>query len=166
MNAKLDSIRLGAYVITFRRPGVLRATLQEILRQTRPPDKILIIDNGDCEETRAVAKELGADYHAFPENAGPAGASEYALSRLAQEGFDWLYWGDDDDPPRSENLFERILTHAVEAPPDVAGFGEVGARFNWKVGEIYRIADAELHGLVDCDYIGGGQQFFLRGEVR
>lgn len=160
-----SSFTLGAYVITFRRPEVLKNTLSALLEQTRPPDTIIVVDNGNCPETRQIAEELKLPYYPL-DNLGPAGASEFAIGHLAQQGHDWIYWGDEDNPPQSSDIFEHLLRVAHSAPSDVAGVGEVGARFDWSKGEITRLRNDELlPGPVEVDYIGGGQQFFLRASV-
>ena len=159
-------VRLGAFVITFRRPEVLRSTLKLILGQTYPPDRVLVVDNGDCSDSKEIASELGLAYHSFPENRGPAGAAEYATRRLADEGYDWIYWGDEDNPPLFDDIFERIMRGAVSAPSDVAGLGEVGARFDWSRGIITRPPTSELEApFIEVDYIAGNSQLILRREV-
>ena len=53
-------------VITLRRAELLRNTLAALQRQTRPPDEVVIVDNGPVGETEKVAREAGARYVAEP----------------------------------------------------------------------------------------------------
>jgi glycosyltransferase involved in cell wall biosynthesis len=161
-------MRFASFVTTFNRPERLRRTLEITLAQTPPPDRLLVIDNGDP----GVAERVVADfpdprvaYHAMGENTGPAGAAAYGLERLAAEGFDWIGWGDDDTPPKTADAFERLLRLAAGGPADLGGVGAVGARFDWRRGELVRLADAELAGVIEVDAIGGGLQLILRREA-
>lgn len=160
--------RFGAFLTTCNRPDRLRRALEKTLAQTRPPELLLVIDNGDPGIVEpAVADLLGPRvvYHSMGENAGPAGASAYALERLAGLGFDWIGWGDDDTPPKTPDTLERLLRLAESAPPDVGGVGAVGARFDWRRGELVRLADHELSGVIEVDGIGSGLQLVTRREL-
>lgn len=158
-------MRFGAFVMTFNRPDILRSTLRSILEQTQAPERILVVDNGEAGLTLPVVQEFDAalvTYHSMGENTGPAGATAYALRRLAQEQFDWIYWVDDDDPPPASDTLERLLRLAeAHAAADLGGVGMVGSRFDWRVGEMRRLHDDELTGVIDVDVIAGNQQLIL-----
>lgn len=158
--------RLGAFVVTHRRPEALAATLGVLLAQTRPPETVLVVDNGADEATRRAVAAAGPAvlYRAAGDNLGPAGAAALALAWLGEQGFELVLWGDDDDPPRQPDDLERLLALlAADAAGDVAGVGAVGARWDWRRGELVRLPDAELlAGPVEVDAIGGGQQLLLR----
>jgi GT2 family glycosyltransferase len=161
-------IRLGAFITTLNRPAVLRRTLELLQAQSRRPDHILVIDNGSSHATRDVVAGFPSSwvsYHGMTENVGPAGAAAYALERLTREGYDWIYWGDDDDPPGSSDTIERLLTIATSAPEDTAAIGAVGAAWDWTTGETRRLPDEALTGLISVDVVGGGQQLILRSEA-
>jgi GT2 family glycosyltransferase len=161
-------MKLGGFVITFNRPAILAETISMILEQTRRPDWLLVVDNGNSAATQKVVEQYSdrrVAYQSMQENIGPAGASAYALKRLASEGYDWIYWGDEDDPPLFPDTLERIFKIATTADPDVAGIGAVGAWFDWKKGESARLPDEALHGIICVDDIGGNSQFVTRREV-
>ncbi|MCI0415442.1 glycosyltransferase [bacterium] len=161
-------MRVAACFTTFNRPAVLKKTLEQILRQTRPPDSVLVVDNGNLEETRTVVEQLagsGLIYHPMEKNVGPAGASALAFRKLSQQGFDWIYWGDDDDPPQFPDTLERVLDIAKQSSSDVAGVGAVGALFDWRTGESVRLSDYALKGVVDVDTIGGNSHLVLRSAA-
>ncbi len=162
-------MRFGAFVITFNRSQILKQTLEQIFLQTRPPDSILVVDNGNSRETKEIVETFSRNgsvrYHPMEENVGPAGAAAYAIGRLASEGYDWIYWGDEDDPPRFPETLKRVLTVAENADTDIAGVGAVGALFSWRTGESVRLSDESLKGNVSVDTIGGNSQFILRKEA-
>lgn len=156
---------LAAFVMTWHRPRVLRATLEALLAQTLPPERILVVDNGAEAETAAVAAAFGqgVGYAAMPDNLGPAGAAAFGLERLAAEGHDWIYWGDDDNPPRTPDTLERLLALPTrDGGEKVGGVGAVGTRWDWRRGRFERLRDDELAGILEVDSIAGGQHLVLR----
>jgi glycosyltransferase involved in cell wall biosynthesis len=161
-------MRFGAFVITYHRPKVLADTLRRLLEQSRVPDLILVVDNGASVETEQAVASFNKDlivYHAMPENLGPAGAAAYALHWLVEQGYDWIYWGDEDDPPWFPDVFERLLhlVHNIDAT--VAAVGAVGAKFDWQIGESVRLPDQALTGVVEIDTIGGNSQMIICKEA-
>jgi glycosyltransferase involved in cell wall biosynthesis len=161
-------MRLGAFVTTLNRPFRLRRTLEAMLSQTRPPDHVLVVDNGRSNETQKVVAAFPhtwITYHAMSENVGPAGAAAYSIDRLSRQAYDWIYWGDDDDPPSSSDTFERLLEVASSAGEDTGAVGAVGAMWDWSAGKTRRLPDEALSGVISVDTIGGGQQFILRKEM-
>lgn len=159
------STRLGAFVMTRNRPHFLMKTLQLLSSQSRPPDHILVIDNGPSEQTAAIVSAFSPSlvgYHAMHENVGPAGAAAYALERLSEEKYDWIYWGDDDDPPASSDTIERLMKVAETADANVGAVGAVGSKWDWDKGEIRRLPDHLLKGVLDVDMIAGNQQLIVR----
>lgn len=159
--------RFGAFVITYRRPDALCRTLEALLGQTRPPDRVLVIDNGGGG-ARAVAAALGngcLETVVPGENLGPAGAAEMGLASLAGEGCEWIAWVDDDDPPQERRAFERLLAVADAGGPDLAGAGAFGARWDWRRGRPVRLADAELAGTVEVDLLGGSAHPVFRAAA-
>src|SRR5690349_18373259 len=94
-----DSVRFAGFIMTYERPGIILDTIGRVLAQTRPPEKLLIVDNSESSETKKLIEHLNDNriqYFAVGYNAGPAGAAKIGLQKLAEGGFDWIYWGDDD----------------------------------------------------------------------
>lgn len=160
-------MQLGAFIITFNRPHILKQTIDCLLQQSRPPDFILVVDNGQAQETVKVLRQFPAariGHHPLGDNLGPAAAEAFGLQWLSEQGYDWLYWVDDDNPPQTPDTLERLLHLAARVEPqaDVAGLAAVGQSFDWVRGEIRRLPDDRLTGPVEVDVIGGNCQFILR----
>ena len=51
-------MRLGAFVLTYNRPEALAASIAAIMGQTRPPDLLCIVDNGDPRTDCGGDREL------------------------------------------------------------------------------------------------------------
>jgi GT2 family glycosyltransferase len=162
-------MKFGTFVMTYNRPAILQKTLQAIANQSVTPDLVLVVDNGDAPETKRVADNfatLPVRYHSMGENTGPAGAAAFGLEWLVNEGFDWIYWVDDDDPPVFKETLERLLKLAChDESTKIGGVGSVGSRFNWSVGEEERFPDSALQGTLDVDSIGGNQQMILSSKM-
>lgn len=155
-------------LVTFRRRRSLADTLTRILSQTRPPDRLLVIDNESSPATRSVVGQFSDRfcsvdicYLGTPENLGSAGGwafgIEKALERAGDE--DWILPLDDDNPPQSATEIQTLADSAErirDTKPNLAGVGVVGARFNWRTGFITRVPDHELDGTVEVDFLGTG----------
>ena len=162
-------MRFAVFVMTYRRPEILGKTIVSLLGQTVQPEKILIIDNDPSFSAKAVAEKLTTfpiAYHSTGSNTGPAGAAAIGLKILAQEGYDWIGWMDDDDPPVFSDSFEKLLSLAQQH--DNCGcVGAVGHHFNVKTGLINRVADHELEGegSIAVDNIAGGMCKIVSANV-
>jgi glycosyltransferase involved in cell wall biosynthesis len=107
MNTPLISI--SVVIPTYNRLRYLPATLASILAQTRPPDEIIIVDDGSQDGTRAYCEKL-AEVEArlryiYQDNAGPALARNRGIE-LAQGEF--IKFVDSDDQLAPECL-EQLL---------------------------------------------------------
>lgn len=74
--------------------------------------KILVVDNSESDVTKEAIEKLGyenLEYYRVGYNSGPAGGSKIGLEKLSAEGYDWIYWGDDNNPPRDETVFRRFF---------------------------------------------------------
>lgn len=155
-----DPPRLSGVLVTFRRPQILRRTLELLAAQTRPLDALVVVDNaGDPEVQRLVDATPGAVY-VVGDNIGPAGGialgTQHVLAGARDD--DWIITLDDDDPPPEPETLERLLAFACEmADRDrrTAAVGNDGVRFDFRRGRVTTIADTELDGAVPVDAIGG-----------
>jgi GT2 family glycosyltransferase len=146
----------------------LAQTLAALLAQSYPPAWIAVVDNGadaaTAEVCRAWPREV-VTYLPMAENLGPAGGAAAGLQAAAAAGYDWIYWGDDDDPPRTRDTLARLAALAAGSGADVAAVGAVGAVWDWRRGAMVRLADSALHGVVEVDVIAGGSQLLVRRAV-
>ena len=111
-----------------------------------PPEKLLIVDNSFSNITQDLVKKINLPnlyYHKVGYNSGPAGAAAIGLKILSDEGYDWIYWGDDDDPPYFKNTFEILIEMAIQSN-QVGCVGSVGQFLNFKTGFIKRVPDSYL----------------------
>ncbi len=161
-------MKLGAFVLTYNRPDAVERSIETLLSQTRPPDRLLVVENGDPEPTAGIVKRFADQrlvLEATGQNLGSAGGTAYGYRWLYEHGFDLLYCGDDDNPPRTPDTVEQLFNLLQRADTDVGGTGCVGARWNWSRGELERLSDEALEGVIEVDFIGGDHKQLLRREV-
>lgn len=161
--------RFAAFIMTYERAEILHETLDKILRQSLPPDKIVVVDNSASDVTEKMIYDFHPKvvYHRMGYNAGPAGAAYTGLSMLAAEGYKWIYWGDDDDPPPAEDTFERLIRLAESYEGKCGQVGMVGHRFNRFTSTFARTTNDELHRSrsISVDSIGGNQCKIISGDA-
>jgi rhamnopyranosyl-N-acetylglucosaminyl-diphospho-decaprenol beta-1,3/1,4-galactofuranosyltransferase len=97
---------ISAVVATYNRKALLRQCLDALLNQTRPPDRIIVVDNA-C--TDGTADMLNSDYPTIdvvtlPHNAGSSGGLHAGMSHATQRDCDWLWIMDDDAEPQQDAL--------------------------------------------------------------
>ena len=160
---------LGAFLVTFARQHMLEDTVRKILAQTRRPEVLLIVDNEASEATRELIEKIDDPilvYEAMPSNLGSAGGTSHGFETVAAQGYDWVYCGDDDNPPRTTDTIERLMTVVEAESGDVGGIGAGGSRWIDEIGELRRIPDEDLKGkILDVGHIGAGFQCIMRGEA-
>ncbi len=164
-----NHLRFAAFVMTYKRPDQLKKTIEKLFEQTIVPEKVLIVDNDSSKEGKIVAdkfSDLPVAYHSAGYNSGPAGAAKIGLQLLAEEGYNWIAWIDDDDPPVFNDTFETLLNLA-KSNIHCGCVGVVGHRFNRNKGLIIRISDEELegNGTVEVDNIAGGMCKIVNSKV-
>ena len=67
--------------------AALPNTLQSLLAQTRPPDRVVVVDGGSADDTVPAARRLGPDVLTVPGRGrgGPVGTEDELGSRPAGE---------------------------------------------------------------------------------
>jgi glycosyltransferase involved in cell wall biosynthesis len=176
--ASLPPERLIGILVTHRRPLALREHLVRLAGQTRELDSLIVVDNAPSPENKQIVTASGAaaaaqvTYAPMPDNLGPAGGIASGMRAVlgTEQDEAWCVLLDDDDPPMRDDLFEHLLTFAGTCTTDdnkVGMVGMTGTRFDADAGQLVRLADHELAGPVDVDYVAGGQIPLIRvGAIR
>ena len=105
-------------MVTYNRKELLRECVQALLAQTRPADKILILNNASTDGTPEL---LAAEFPAsdfpqiqvrhLPQNIGGAGGFHEGLKQTYGEEFDWMWLMDDDTIAEPDALSELFAAH-------------------------------------------------------
>jgi rhamnopyranosyl-N-acetylglucosaminyl-diphospho-decaprenol beta-1,3/1,4-galactofuranosyltransferase len=106
-------------LVTFNRKDLLIECVRALLRQTRPVDCILIVDNGSTDGTLALLESTGltreplVQVHQEPRNLGGAGGFASGMKRAFEAGYDWA-WLMDDDAEAAQDALAEALSHEQE----------------------------------------------------
>jgi glycosyltransferase involved in cell wall biosynthesis len=160
--------KFAAFIVTFNRPDILMDTIAKCLDQTRPPDKLLIVDNNDNDITKNKLAQLYPNvvHLMVGHNSGFAGGGNIGLETLAKEGYEWILWADDNDPPYTNDTFEKLLQLADSYEGNCGQVGVVGHKINTRTGLLRRTTNEELENgeYLEVDTIGGGMIKVIKGE--
>ena len=162
-------MKFGGFIITYQRTQVLLSTIDKLFSQSFAPQHLWIIDNSKDKETEQVINEKNDSrltYVRMGKNVGPAGAAAKGLELCGKAGLDWIYWGDDNDPPFRQDCFERLL--AIRDQNHFCGIlGAVGQFFDRKKGKILRVQSRllEKKPWIEVDYVAGNMSMLVSGEV-
>ena len=164
-----ESLNFAAFIMTYQRVSTLEATINALLNQTYPPQKILIVDNDSDKSAEVLLSKFSnilVEYHPVGYNSGPAGAAKIGLEILSAEGYKWIAWIDDDDPPIYNDTFEILLKKA-ELTDNCGCVGVVGQFFNKGNGLMVRVSDDELegNGVLEVDNIAGNMCKIINADV-
>jgi glycosyltransferase involved in cell wall biosynthesis len=157
--------KLVGVLCTYRRPEAAIHFLDVLEAQDRPPDLVVVVDNGhdDDERLRVQTEQdrwsFTTRYRSPGANLGPAGAFALAHSELAGElgPEDLVLHLDDDDPPPQAGLLGQLLAaleRAAQADPRVAGIGLSGGRLGPRTGLIAPVTGTPA--LEPVDHLHGG----------
>lgn len=108
-------MRVLAHIHTLNDADVIEHLLDALRCQTRPPDAIVIIDNGSTDGTldRAFAENVAIVRNS--ENEGTSGAVQRGLSHALLHEFDWTWIFDADSVPEPDVL-ENLLAFFDRLP--------------------------------------------------
>ncbi len=161
-------MKFAAFIVTYKRPDTASDSIKRLFHQSVAPKEVVVIDN-DPDQSASVLENLDGlpvRYVAVGSNSGAAGGAAKGLQVLAEEGYDWISWIDDDDPPIFEDVYERLLQLA--AGQERCGcVGIIGQQFNSSTGIISRFPDAALNGegALEVGTIAGGMIKIVSGHL-
>ena len=107
-------MRILAAIVTYNRMALLERCVDHVLSQTRPPDRLLVINNSSPDGTVDMLERKGVDYVTQP-NLGSAGGWARAIDEADRGGFDAVWLMDDDGYP------DRRALEFLEAELEKAG---------------------------------------------
>lgn len=105
---------IAAVVVTYNRLELLKSSINGLLNQTKPLDKIIVINNSSTDGTEEWLLELAAHETKIQvitqENTGSSGGQYTGALTAYNSGFDWI-WLMDDDVVVSNNCLENMLPY-------------------------------------------------------
>lgn len=103
-----------AVVVTRHRSELLADSLKVIAAQSRPPDHLVVVDNGPDRPARDVVAGCPLPYTYLVSHRNLGGAGGFALGMLhaLALGAGWVWLADDDGRPADETVLATLLAEA------------------------------------------------------
>jgi rhamnopyranosyl-N-acetylglucosaminyl-diphospho-decaprenol beta-1,3/1,4-galactofuranosyltransferase len=103
-----------AVVVTRHRRDLLADSLKVIAAQSRPPDHVIVVDNGPDQPARDVVEAcpVPTTYLASHHNLGGAGGFALGMLHALAMGASWVWLADDDGRPADESVLATLLAEA------------------------------------------------------
>ncbi len=141
-----------AVIVTHRRPDTLADSLNAIVSQTRPPDHLIVVDNGDDPAVAELVagQPVPATYLGSQRNLGGAGGFALGMLHALAMGADWIWLADDDGRPGDSGVLATLLDCAerhglAEVSPMVCDLADPDRlAFPLRRGVVWRRRVAEL----------------------
>ncbi|GGL71772.1 glycosyltransferase family 2 protein [Wenxinia marina] len=103
-----------AIVPTYNRAALMVDCIDSLLEQSRPPDRVLVVDDGSTDDTVERLRSYASRIHFVTQkNSGKSAALNHGLSVVGQTDYIWIC--DDDDIADRLGL-ERLLDCAMGHP--------------------------------------------------
>lgn len=145
-----------AVIVTYNRKELLGENIRMLLRQTRPFDKIFIIDNCSTDGTADYLLDNGwKDCEPFvyiktDSNIGGAGGFYSGTRAAFDAGADWIVLMDDDGRMADEHTLELLYASAIRFYNEGRGNKKLflntlvqqGNQLSFKIRNMYTVEDA------------------------
>ncbi|MCX6875052.1 MAG: glycosyltransferase [Verrucomicrobia bacterium] len=128
-------ISIAAVFATMNRAAAAVGCVRALAAQTRPPEWVVVADNGSTDDTVAAMEAMNSlpfelVVHRMPENRGNAGGVEAAMDLAMARGAAAVWILDDDSWPRAgalAALLEKpwdpmVVRHALQIDPQTGRF--------------------------------------------
>lgn len=141
-----------AVVVTHRRAELLAASLGVLSAQTRPVDRIIVVDNAAEDEVAELvaAQPVPTTYLPSKTNLGGAGGFALGMLHALSLGASWVWLADDDGRPEGPEVLATLLDCAqrrglAEVSPVVADLADPERlAFPLRRGLVWRRLRSEL----------------------
>lgn len=111
-----NPVTVSVVVSTYNRSQYLAEALASILDQTRPPDEVIVVDDGSTDATPDILRSFGARIHCIRiPNGGKAAALNMAIPQAAGSHI-WIF--DDDDVALPDSLARQLAFLAAHPQVD------------------------------------------------
>lgn len=119
--------RIACVIPTYNRRNEVECCLRALLGQTRPLDRIFVVDNASVDGTQEMVRERfphNVTLIRLEENTGSAGGFYEGLRAAYLAGYDWI-WAMDNDAEPAPNALEELVKSPGFADPRVGLLGSL-----------------------------------------
>lgn len=135
-------MRVTAVLVAYNRRELLREALDALAAQSRPVDRLIVVDNASTDGSTEVAEEMltgwgdRARLLKLSSNTGGAGGFAVGIAAaVAEEHTDWVWVMDDDTVPGPDALAGALATHERYRSFGQDDLAIMGSRVVWTDGE-------------------------------
>ncbi len=110
---------IAAVVVTYNRKDLLVECIEALLAQTRPLDRIILVDNASTDGTPEMLHQRGylpnplIGYIRLDQNTGGSGGFFTGIKYGYEQGFDRIWLMDDDAQPAGDALEKLVASTAT-----------------------------------------------------
>lgn len=114
IGASLGKGAVVTVVVTRHRRELLADSLKMIAAQTRPPEHVIVVDNGPDQPAEQVVADcpVPTTYLCSHRNLGGAGGFALGMLHALAMGAEWVWLADDDGRPADETVLATLLDEA------------------------------------------------------
>ena len=113
--------RIAATILTYNRKDLLRRCLDCVFAQSRPCDRVIVIDNASTDGTAEMLRQewgSSVEVHTLARNVGASGGFNFGVRAAYQAGADFAWLMDDDVLPE-----KHALARLLEAEEQLSASG-------------------------------------------
>jgi rhamnopyranosyl-N-acetylglucosaminyl-diphospho-decaprenol beta-1,3/1,4-galactofuranosyltransferase len=155
-------------VVTRHRRELLADSLKMIATQTRPPEHLIVVDNGPDQPAEQVVADcpIPTTYLCSHRNLGGAGGFALGMLHALAQGADWVWLADDDGRPQDTRVLATLLACAdkhglAEVSPMVCNMDAPDRlAFPLRRGLVWRRLTSELKTDGDQELLSGIASLF------
>lgn len=140
--ARPQNARVTAVLVAYNRRELLRESLEALAAQSRPVDRLVVVDNASTDGSTEVAASLlegwgerGRLIHLKTNTGGAGGFAVGIAAAVADPETDWVWVMDDDTVPDPDALAGALATHARYLEEGADDLAVMGSRVVWIDGE-------------------------------
>jgi GT2 family glycosyltransferase len=128
--------RVLAVVVSYNRKALLSQCLSALIKQSRAPDQIIVIDNASTDGSAQMLADDGwlsrndVELVSLPTNTGGAGGFSEGLRVALCRRADWVWMMDDDALPHLTAL-ESLLSVAADTSAIYGSVATFGSETSW-----------------------------------
>lgn len=114
-----------ACILSYNSVATLPRVIEGVERQTRQPDRIIVVDNGSEDSTLRYLRQLSSRYETvlLPDNLGVGAGHNTAWRRALQDPSCRYVWTLENDSIPTEDCLERLLDSARSLEQSGTAFG-------------------------------------------
>lgn len=145
-----DIMKISAVITTYNRPHLFHEAILSVLRQTRPADEIIVIDDCSPQSYESVLASLPLERIRYIRLSDPSGANKARNHGVALSSGNIICFLDDDDAWKPEYLAKHEECHSQGADAVVSGYEHLGNP-KW--------INIQQENLVTCETLKSGNPY-------